>query len=54
VQQDIVRRQAGRLAKKREVDGAADRDRMAEWLAVYYRTIDEINRAKDQSGPKSE
>jgi hypothetical protein len=37
VQQDIVRRQAGRLAKKREVDGAADRDRMAEWLAVYHR-----------------
>jgi len=54
VQQDIVRRQQGRLIKKREVDGAADRDRMAEWLAVYNRTIDEINREKNQSGPKSE
>jgi hypothetical protein len=54
VQQDIVRRQAGRVAKKREVEGAADRDRMAEWLSVYHRTIDEINRERNQSGPKSE
>ena len=54
VQQDIVRRQQGRLVKKREVEGAADRDRMAEWLAVYHRTIDEINRERNQPGPKSE
>jgi hypothetical protein len=54
VQQDIVRRQQGRVAKKREVEGAADRDRMAEWLAVYHRTIEEINRERNQSGPKSE
>jgi hypothetical protein len=54
VQQDIVRRQQGRMAKKREVESAVERDRMAEWLAVYSRTLEEINREKNQPGPKPE
>jgi hypothetical protein len=54
VQQDIVRRQLGRMAKKREVESAADRDRMADWLSVYNRTLEEIHREKNESGPKPE
>jgi hypothetical protein len=54
VQQDIVRRQQGRMAKKREVDSAGERDRMADWLTVYHRTLEEIEREKDQSGPNPE
>jgi hypothetical protein len=54
VQQDIVRRQQGRMAKKREVDSAGERDRMADWLTVYHRTLEEIEREKNQSGPKPE
>lgn len=54
VQQDIVRRQQGRMAKKREVESSAERDRMAEWLAVYNRTLEEIDREKNQPRPKPE
>jgi hypothetical protein len=54
VQQDIVRRQAGRVAKKRENDSAGERDRMAEWLAMYKRTLDEIEQEKQQTARKSE
>ena len=50
VQQDIVRRQQGRIQKKRETENSAERDRMSEWLAMYHRTMDEVNRDKDQSG----
>ena len=49
VQQDIVRRQQGRIQKKRETENSAERERMAEWLAMYHRTMDEVNREKDQS-----
>ncbi|PWH18199.1 MAG: hypothetical protein DDG60_00835 [Anaerolineae bacterium] len=42
VQQDIVRRLQVRLAKKKEADTAAERERMAEWLGYYHKTIQEI------------
>jgi hypothetical protein len=53
VQQDIVRRQQARLLKKRETDSAAERDRMVEWLAMYHRTLEEIEREKNQSRPSN-
>ena len=55
VQQDIVRRQQGRIQKKRETETSAERERMSDWLAMYHRTMDEVNREKDQSrSPNSE
>ena len=55
VQQDIIRRQQGRIQKKKEVEISAERDRMADWLAMYHRTMDEVNRENVQSRPtKSE
>lgn len=51
VQQDIVRRQQGRIQKKRETETSSERERMSEWLAMYHRTMDEVNREKDQSSP---
>jgi len=51
VQQDIVRRQQGRIQKKREADTSAERERMAEWLALYHHTLDEASHEKDQSRP---
>jgi len=51
VQQDIVRRQQGRLQKKRETESYSERERMAEWLAMYHKTMDEVSREKDQSRP---
>jgi hypothetical protein len=54
VQQDIIRRQQGRQQKKRDTESFAERERMSEWLAMYHRTMDEVNREKDQSrGPDS-
>ena len=49
VQKDIVRRMQARLQKKREADTAAERDRMAEWLAMYHRTITEIEKQAGQN-----
>ncbi|HEY3310619.1 MAG TPA: cyclic nucleotide-binding domain-containing protein [Anaerolineales bacterium] len=53
VQQDIIRRQQGLLQKKREKDNASERDRMTEWLAMYHRTMDDVNREKNQSGQQN-
>jgi hypothetical protein len=49
VQQDIVQRQQGRLQKKKENETSAERERMSDWLAMYHRTMDEVDREKDQS-----
>ncbi len=54
VQQDIVRRKAVRDQKKRETETAGERDRMADWLAMYHRTIEEIDRERNQSESNSE
>ena len=51
VQQDIVRRQLVRTQKKRDADGAGERDRIIDWLAMYHRTVEEIQREQNQSRP---
>jgi hypothetical protein len=38
VQSDIDRRRMARSARKKEVEIAAERDRMAEWLATYHKS----------------
>lgn len=47
VQQDIVRRMTARKAKKSEGDAAADREKMAEWLAMYHRTVEEQRKSQN-------
>lgn len=54
VLQDIMRRQQARAQKKKESEGAAERDRMIDWLAMYHRTVDEIQREQNQAKPKTE
>ncbi len=49
VQKDIVERMNRRLQKKREADTAAERERMAEWLALYHRTMGEIEKQSGQN-----
>jgi hypothetical protein len=53
VQQDIVRRQQARVYKKREAETAGERERLAEWLAMYHRTVEEIEREQNPSEPKN-
>lgn len=49
VQQDIVRRLQVRLVKKKESEVAGERERMAEWLAYYHKTIEEIEEERRQA-----
>ncbi len=49
VQQDIVQRQQARLYKKREAETSGERERLADWLAMYHRTVEEMRRDPNQS-----
>ena len=49
VQSDIDRRRMTRNAKKQEGAIAAERDRMAEWLATYHKSADEFRREDEQN-----
>jgi hypothetical protein len=49
VQQDIVRRLQVRLQKKKESEVAGERERMAEWLAYYHKTLKEIEEERRQT-----
>jgi CRP/FNR family cyclic AMP-dependent transcriptional regulator len=42
VQSDIDQRRAARLAKKRESEVSAERDRMSTWLAMYHQSANEL------------
>jgi CRP-like cAMP-binding protein len=52
VQADIDRRRATRMAKKKEAEGAADRDRFTDWLAVYHENVKDFY--EEQNRPKPE
>jgi hypothetical protein len=54
VLQDIRFRQQARAQKKKDSEGIAERDKMIEWLALYHRTVDEIQREQNQAKPKPE
>ena len=49
VQSDIDRRRMARSAKKQEGQIAAERDRMAEWLATYHRSSEELRKEDEQN-----
>ena len=46
VQSDIDRRRMVRAAKKKEGEVAAERERMAEWIATYHKSISDFNPPK--------
>ncbi len=52
VQQEVVRRMNARVAKKKEADSAAERERMAEWLAAYHQVNDELGDMEDKFNPE--
>ncbi len=58
VQADIDRRREVRIARKREVDAASERERMSDWLVAYYENEPELRRQRTQPEaepkPKSE
>lgn len=48
VQRDIVQRMNARIQKKREADAAAEHERMAEWLAMYHKTMTDVDKQSGQ------
>ena len=53
VQSDIDRRRMVRKVKQEEAKLAADRDRMAEWIATYHRAAEEF-RKEDEANKKNQ
>jgi CRP-like cAMP-binding protein len=55
VQADIDRRREARVALKKEVEAASERERMSEWLVAYHENEAEWRKAQGaaESGPKS-
>ena len=51
VQADIDRRRETRLAQKQELDAAAERERMSDWLIAYHENQQETGRHSDSDGP---
>jgi len=54
VQSDIDRRRMARAARKREAEVAAERDRMADWLATYHRSAPEFIEEEKKKNRKPE
>jgi len=52
VQQEIVRRMNARVAKKKEADTVAERERMSEWLAAYHQVEKEVDGVENNSNPE--
>jgi hypothetical protein len=52
VQQEVVRRMNARVAKKKEADTAAERERMAEWLAAYHQVNGELGSMENKFNPE--
>ncbi len=52
VQQEVVRRMNLRIAKKKEADTMAERERMAEWLAAYHQVEGELGGMESKPNPE--
>ncbi len=55
VQSDIDRRRMARVAARNAAAAAAERERMAEWIATYHRSFDEFRKQEEERNkPKPE
>jgi len=52
VQQDVIRRMNMSIAKKKEADTMAERERMAEWLAAYHQVENELGGMENKLNPE--
>lgn len=52
VQQDVVRRMNMRIAKKKEADTMAERERMSEWLTAYHQVEKEMGGMENKFNPE--
>jgi len=49
VQRDIVQRMNARIQQKREAEASAEHERMAEWLAMYHKTMTDVEKESGQT-----
>jgi CRP-like cAMP-binding protein len=49
VQADVDRRREARIARKRDADAAAERERMSDWLLAYYENEPELRQQQAQA-----
>jgi hypothetical protein len=49
VQADVDRRREARIARKREADAAAERERMSDWLLAYYENEPELRQQQTEA-----
>ena len=54
VQSDIDRRRMARQAAKGAAQAAAERERMAEWIATYHRSSEEFRKEQEKNNPNPE
>ena len=54
VQLDIDRRRIARNAQKKEKDNAAERDRLATWIATYHRDSDDLRQLLEEAAERDE
>ncbi|MFH2102281.1 MAG: cyclic nucleotide-binding domain-containing protein [Chloroflexota bacterium] len=52
VQQDIDQRRITRIEDKRRSEAAAERERMADWIATYHRSAEGFQREEDLFNPE--
>jgi CRP-like cAMP-binding protein/uncharacterized membrane protein YdbT with pleckstrin-like domain len=53
VQSDIDRRRMARIEAKKQAELAAERDRMASWMAAYHTNVEEIRREQELKATQS-
>jgi hypothetical protein len=54
VQQDVIRRMSARIAKKKESESTAERERLAEWFAAYYKLNEQLHEPENRKPPNPE
>jgi hypothetical protein len=52
VQQDIDQRRLARLARTKQAQVAAERERMAEWIATYHKSAYEFDNMENPDNPE--
>jgi hypothetical protein len=52
VQQEVIRRMNVRIAKKKEDEANAERERMGEWLAAYHEVAKEMHEVEKRLNPE--
>lgn len=54
VQQDLDRRRLAQQTRKKQMEAAAERERVADWFVTYHRSVDEMRKEREGKQPPEE